>query len=124
MKLVRTCLMVSDVRKARDFYERVLGVSPEPDFPEYVEFDVGGAGLALFDVRMHEKLAPGSAEAGKNRCSMVEIEVEDVDREYKRLGKVVRKWVKPPTSQPWGTRSIYFRDPEENLVNFFSRRRG
>ncbi|HKW35048.1 MAG TPA: nuclear transport factor 2 family protein [Candidatus Acidoferrum sp.] len=28
-------------------------------------------------------------------------------------------WVKPPTTQPWGTRSVYFRDPDGNLVNFF-----
>jgi catechol 2,3-dioxygenase-like lactoylglutathione lyase family enzyme len=29
-------------------------------------------------------------------------------------------WVKGPTTQPWGTRSIYFRDPDGNLVDFFA----
>jgi len=29
--------------------------------------------------------------------------------------------VKPPTTQPWGNRSIYFRDPDGNLINFYSR---
>jgi len=28
--------------------------------------------------------------------------------------------VKPPTTQPWGTRSVYFRDPDGNLVDFFA----
>jgi catechol 2,3-dioxygenase-like lactoylglutathione lyase family enzyme len=121
MKLVRTCIMVSDVATVRDFYERVLEIVPSPSFPEYVEFDIGGTGLALFDVKSHEQLAPGSVQAGQNRCSMIEIEVEDVDREFERLGKFVKEWVKPPTTQPWGTRSIYFRDPEGNLINCFTR---
>jgi catechol 2,3-dioxygenase-like lactoylglutathione lyase family enzyme len=121
MRLVRTCLIVADVRAMREFYRRVLGAEPNPDFPEYVEFDVGGGAIALYDARGHDQLAPGSAEAGRNRSSMVEIEVDDVDREYARLDPIVRDWVKPPTTQPWGSRSVYFRDPEGNLINFFSR---
>jgi uncharacterized glyoxalase superfamily protein PhnB len=27
----------------------------------------------------------------------------------------------PPASQPWGNRSMIFRDPEGNLINVFSR---
>jgi len=27
----------------------------------------------------------------------------------------------PPTTQPWGNRSMVFRDPGGNLVNVFSR---
>jgi len=27
----------------------------------------------------------------------------------------------PPTTQPWGNRSMVFRDPVGNLVNVFSR---
>ena len=113
--------MVSNVAEGRDFYRKLLELKPQPDFPEYVEFDIGGGRLALFDVKSHEKLAPRSAKAGQNRCSMIEIQVDDVDREYERLRKWVKNWVKPPTTQPWGSRSIYFRDPEGNLVNFFSR---
>jgi catechol 2,3-dioxygenase-like lactoylglutathione lyase family enzyme len=121
MKLVRTCLLVSDVRALRDFYRKVLKLTPEPDLPEYAEFDVGGGGLALYDVRYHNRLAPGSAKAGQNRSAMIEVEVEDVDAEYARLRRAVQQWVKPPTTQPWGSRSIYFRDPEGNLVNLYSR---
>jgi catechol 2,3-dioxygenase-like lactoylglutathione lyase family enzyme len=119
MKLVRTCIMVSNVARVRDFYRRILALEPRSDLPEYVEFDIGGVGLALYDVRSHDELAPGSARAGENRSSMIEIEVDDVDREFSRLQDLVEDWVKPPTTQPWGSRSIYFRDPEGNLVNFF-----
>jgi len=46
--------------------------------------------------------------------------VSDVDQEYARLQKIVRDWVKPPTTQSWGTRSIYFRDPDGNLIDFYT----
>jgi catechol 2,3-dioxygenase-like lactoylglutathione lyase family enzyme len=51
---------------------------------------------------------------------ILEFRVADPDGEYARLQGIVKTWVKPPTTQPWGTRSIYFRDPDGNLVNFFA----
>jgi uncharacterized glyoxalase superfamily protein PhnB len=49
------------------------------------------------------------------------IEVPNVDEDFERLGAWVVEWVKPPTTQPWGTRSVGFRDPEVNLIDFFAR---
>jgi catechol 2,3-dioxygenase-like lactoylglutathione lyase family enzyme len=51
---------------------------------------------------------------------ILEFRVADVDREYARLKSLVEVWVKPPTTQPWGTRSVYFRDPDGNLVDFYT----
>jgi catechol 2,3-dioxygenase-like lactoylglutathione lyase family enzyme len=51
---------------------------------------------------------------------ILEFRVSDVDQEYVRLQSLVKTWVKPPTTQPWGTRSIYFRDPDGNLVDFYT----
>jgi catechol 2,3-dioxygenase-like lactoylglutathione lyase family enzyme len=119
MKLARTCIVVSTVGRARDFYRRLLELEPRSDLPEYVEFDIGGVGLALYDVRSHDKLAPGSARAGDNRSSMIEIEVDDVDREFRRLQDLVEDWVKPPATQPWGVPFHLFsrsrREPRELL---------
>jgi catechol 2,3-dioxygenase-like lactoylglutathione lyase family enzyme len=33
----------------------------------------------------------------------------------------VKDWVKLPSTRPWGTRSVYFRDPDGNLVDFYTR---
>jgi uncharacterized glyoxalase superfamily protein PhnB len=63
---------------------------------------------------------PGSAEAAKNRSMILEFRVADVDREYRRLQGLVKTWVKPPITQPWGTRSFHFRDPDGNLVDFYT----
>jgi catechol 2,3-dioxygenase-like lactoylglutathione lyase family enzyme len=55
-----------------------------------------------------------------NKSVVLQFRVDDVDQEYRRLQILVKVWVKSPTTQPWGTRSIYFRDPDGNLVDFFA----
>jgi uncharacterized glyoxalase superfamily protein PhnB len=46
--------------------------------------------------------------------------VEDVDAHYTRLKDSVDDWVLEPTTMPWGNRAMLFRDPDGNLINFFS----
>ena len=75
--------------------------------------------LAIFSADAQERYIPGSADAATNRSAILEFRVTNVDQEYARLQPLVSTWVKKPTTQPWGTRSIYFRDPDGNLVDFF-----
>jgi uncharacterized glyoxalase superfamily protein PhnB len=51
---------------------------------------------------------------------ILDFRVDDVDREFMRIDQLGVEWVLPPTTQPWGSRSMVFRDPEGNLVNVFS----
>jgi uncharacterized glyoxalase superfamily protein PhnB len=62
----------------------------------------------------------GAATARSNRSMILDFEVADVDREHARLQSLVDKFVLEPTTQPWGNRSMLFRDPDGNLINFFS----
>jgi catechol 2,3-dioxygenase-like lactoylglutathione lyase family enzyme len=119
--LIYTCLITSDVKRLMDFYERVLQLKPHASGESYVEFPTDAGTLAIFGAEAQEKYIPGSAQAGQNRSAILEFNVANVDLEYSRLQGIVRVWVKPPTTQPWGTRSIHFRDPDGNLVDFFSR---
>ena len=50
----------------------------------------------------------------------IEFEVEDVDQEFERLQAMNVEIVKPPTTQSWGRRSVWFRDPDRNIVNFYA----
>jgi len=117
--LINTCLITNNVRSLTDFYSRVLQVEPTKTGEDYVEFRTGAGTLALFSAEAQEKYIPGSATAAHNRSAILEFRVSDPDREYARLRDFV-KWVKAPTTQPWGTRSVYFRDPDGNLVDFFA----
>jgi uncharacterized glyoxalase superfamily protein PhnB len=118
--LIKTCRISNDIQALAAFYERVLKTAPKFDGDRYAEFQTGTGVLSLFDARAQESYIPGSAESSANRSAILEFEVADVDGEYARLQGIVKTWVKPPTTQPWGTRSIYFRDPDGNLVNFYA----
>jgi catechol 2,3-dioxygenase-like lactoylglutathione lyase family enzyme len=119
-ELMHTCLITSNVKRLVDFYEPVLNLKAKWSGPDYAEFATGVGGLAMFSSEAEEKYIPGSAEAAKNRSLILEFRVDNPDSEYLRLQGLVKVWVKPPTTQPWGTRSVYFRDPDGNLVDFYT----
>jgi len=119
-KLMQTCLISSDLDKLIQFYEPVLEMKAKRSGPDYAEFSTAVGILAIFSAAAQEKYIPGSAESAKNKSSILEFQVANVDKEYSRLQPLVKTWVKPPTTQPWGTRSIYFRDPDGNLINFYA----
>jgi len=118
--LVNTCLITANFAQLVDFYKNVLGFSPSVTAGNYAEFSTAAGVLAIFSADAQEKYIPGSATAAQNRSAILEFRVADVDGEYARLQTLVTAWVKPPTNQPWGTRSFYFRDPDGNLVDFYA----
>ena len=119
-RLVNTCLITNDVKRLVGFYEPVLALKAKKTGEEYAEFPTGVGVRAILSKDAQEKYTPGSAEAAKNRSVVLQFRVSDVDQEYRRLQSLVKSWVKVPTTQPWGTRSIYFRDPDGNLVDFYA----
>jgi uncharacterized glyoxalase superfamily protein PhnB len=119
--LVNTCLITKNVRELVKFYATILKRDAQMSGEDYAEFHTGVGVLAIFSAEAQDRYIPGSATAANNKSVVLEFRVADVDAEYRRLQDVVKVWVKPPTTQPWGTRSIYFRDPDGNLIDFYSR---
>ena len=118
-RLNSVCIITPDVRGARAFYQSVLEVAAEGD-DVLTMFSTPVANLSLFSTQGLEEMAPGlMADSGAGNC-FLEFEVEDVDEEYERLKALNVKVVKPPTTQPWGLRSVWFRDIDGNLVNFYA----
>ena len=119
--LINTCLITADVKGLVKFYESVLQVQANWSGEDYAELHTGVGVLAIFSDRAQERYIPHSAIAANNKGMVLEFKVDDVDQEFRKLRSIVKILVKPPTTQPWGTRSFYFRDPDGNLVDFFSR---
>jgi catechol 2,3-dioxygenase-like lactoylglutathione lyase family enzyme len=119
-KLKSVCLITPDVPRLRDFYRNVLDVAPAGD-DVFVVFSTPEADLTLFSAQGLEEMVPGLLEASSPGNCFIEFEVEDVDREYERLKVLNVQVVKPPTTQPWGLRSVWFRDADGNKINFFAR---
>ena len=117
---MNTCLITKDVNRLVQFYEPILALKAKRTGEDYAEFPTRVGVLAIFSEDAQERYIPGSAEAAKNNSVVLQFRVADVDQEYRRLHSLVKTWVKPPSTQPWGTRSIYFRDPDGNLVDFYA----
>jgi catechol 2,3-dioxygenase-like lactoylglutathione lyase family enzyme/predicted SnoaL-like aldol condensation-catalyzing enzyme len=112
------CLITDRVQAMRDFYCQALQATSEGD-NAFAAVATEGAQLTLFPPQGMEQMASGSM-AGSDHGCVLEFEVEDVDREHERLRELGVPIVKPPTTQPWGLRSVWFRDPEGNIVNFYA----
>lgn len=63
-----------------------------------------------------------AAHAADNHTVIIEFLVEDVDAEWERLTahNLDSDLVNEPVTQPWGNRSVQFRDPDGNLINLFT----
>lgn len=119
--LVNTCLITDHVATLADYYERVLGEPARRFGGAYAEVRTATGVLAIFSAAAQDAYIPGSAKPARNASVILEFRVDDVDREFVRLQPLVRTWIKRPANTPWGTRSFYFRDPDGNLVDFYSR---
>jgi predicted enzyme related to lactoylglutathione lyase len=126
MRLVQSRIVTGDVEGLAAFYASLLGVSVALN-EYYVEVPAGPVTVGFSKRRFTEYTEDDqAAAAGAERRDEVilDFEVGDVDAEHERIaGLPGVTIVTPPTTQPWGSRSMVFRDPGGNLVNVFSRQR-
>lgn len=120
MDFVSIRIITSDVARLVEFYERATGVRATWATEDFAELRTAGATLAIAGTRTVPLFAPGSARPADNHSVITEFLVDDVDRVRQNLTGVVTDFVTEPTTMPWGNRSLLFRDPDGNLVNFFT----
>jgi catechol 2,3-dioxygenase-like lactoylglutathione lyase family enzyme len=128
MKFSNVRLLVNDYKTCFKFYTEQLGLEPlwGDENGVYAAFKVadGIEGLAIFVsdymasfVGNDEKTQP----IGYREKSVVVFEVENVDETYRYLSEKGIRFINEPTDMPdWGMRVVHLRDPEENLIEFFT----
>jgi catechol 2,3-dioxygenase-like lactoylglutathione lyase family enzyme len=120
MEFVSVRIITGDIARLVDFYERAIGVRADWSTEDFAELRTAGATLAIGSTRTVALFAPGSARPADNSTVIIEFLVADVDGVYRNLADLVPDFVTEPTTMPWGNRSLLFRDPDGNLVNFFT----
>lgn len=122
MTFVSTRMITADINRLIDFYEQVTGFPAARYTEDFAEFRTPVAVLAIGSTRTLPLFGGDSvASPAANRSVILEFRVDDVDAHYERIaGFLGEAVVQQPTTMPWGNRSLLFRDPDGNLVNFFT----
>jgi uncharacterized glyoxalase superfamily protein PhnB len=103
-----------------EFYARLTDVEPTRLAPGFAEIRLDGCTLAISSRDIIERVNGGAIVPKANRSSMLEFEVDDVDGLLARAS-LLAEVVQPPTTMPWGNRSMLLRDPDGAIINIFSR---
>ena len=111
-------LAVSDLSRARAFYEGTLGLVPDGEISEGVRYRAGAGAILVYP----------SAYAGTNKATALSFQVppDAFDTEVDRLrsaGLTFETFDAPDTT--WaegvatmgGTRGVWFTDPDGNILN-------
>lgn len=106
LKKLFTLITVESLANLKDFYCEHFGFSVAMEVPGYLHLAGKGTGELAFMVQ--DKDAP---ERFGGKGLFVCLEVADVDAEASRLTKAKLPVVVPLKDNPWGDRSIIFRDP-------------
>lgn len=108
-KIAFTGIPVTDMKRARAFYEGVLGLTTSAEFAEgvWVEYDIGPDTLAIGSVGDQWK----PSEDGTS----VAIEVEDLDAAVKKLKEAKAKIAAEGIESPC-CRMAVVQDPDGNKV--------
>lgn len=107
-EFVEIALFTDDVQAARRFYERLLGTSPEAEWPGGAIYAAGGVKLLV-----HERAR--AMEDGPPNEDHIALAVADVDGACDELRTQGVALLVEPRDYPWG-RSAYLRDPDGRLV--------
>ncbi len=113
-------VITDDVRRLVEFYERATGLPARWATDDFAEFVTPFCTLAIGQTRTAQLFGEGTVRPADNHSAIIEFRVDDVDKEYEKLRTIVSEFVQEPTTMPWGNRSLLFRDPDGNLVNFFA----
>ncbi|ROQ67041.1 putative enzyme related to lactoylglutathione lyase [Streptomyces sp. 840.1] len=120
MDFVSIRIITGDIARLVEFYEKATGILAVWATEDFAELSTPTATLAIGSTRTVGLFAPGSARPAENRSVIIEFLVDDVDRVHRNLTGFVTDFVNEPTTMPWGNRALLFRDPDGNLVNFFT----
>ena len=120
MNFVSTRIITDDMKRLVGFYEDITGLSATWYTEDFAELVTPSCTLAMGSKRTIDMFVSGAAHPADNHTAIIEFRVDDVDKHFARLEKAIGEFVQKPTTMPWGNRSLMFRDPDGNLINFFT----
>ena len=121
MNFVSIRVITADIKRFVGFYEQITGIAVTMYTEDFGELKTPAGTLAIGSTRTLQLFGGDVARPADNHTVIIEFRVGDVDAEFRKLAEVIGdSLIQAPTTMPWGNRSLLFRDPDGNLVNFFT----
>jgi len=120
MHVVSLRIITADIKASVHFFEKATGTTATWLTDDFAEIVTSSITLAIASTRTLAFFGEDVAQAAANKSVIIEFLVEHVDAEYERIKELTNDIVQKPTTMPWGNRSLLFRDPDGNLINFFT----
>jgi catechol 2,3-dioxygenase-like lactoylglutathione lyase family enzyme len=115
-----TVIFVRDMAAMRRFYEDVLGMSLLRELSaNWIEYGLGPNTLALAKPGRTAADAPIPAGSASLQLAF-KVSASEVDACADELVQHGVALLSPPTNQPFGHRTLFFRDPDGNLLEIYA----
>lgn len=115
-----TVIFVRDLAAMRRFYEDILGFSLLRELsPGWIEYRVGGNTLALAKPSLTASDVPTPDGSAALQLAF-KVSAPEVDRCADELVRQGVNLLSPPTDRAFGHRTLFFRDPDGNLLEVFA----
>lgn len=119
IKDLNICFNTSDIAACKEFYVKYFEAKITFDYSWYssIMFEYGERKyfLSFMDPQNGEPLHHGGGVT-------LNLQVEDVDQEYKKIQETNVKIASPVQDKPWGDRSFCITDPLGNTLYIYSDR--
>ena len=115
-----TVIFVRDMAAMRRFYEGVLGFPLLRELsPGWIEYRLGENTLAL--ARPSRTAGDAPTPQGSAALQLAfKVSAPEVDQCADELVRHGVNLLSPPTDQPFGHRTLFFRDPDGNLLEVYA----
>lgn len=115
-----TVIFARDFAAMRGFYQSVMRFPMERELgPDWTEFRVGANILAIAKPHAGTKDVPPPKGSASLQLAF-RVTPDDVNRCEEELRTAGVPIVSPATDQPWGHRTMFFRDPDGNLLEIYA----
>lgn len=113
-------ILCEDLGRMKAFYEQLFAFQIEEDFPDkMLFFRVGTLYLGLRR-RGRAYDGPSVPEGSASIQISFRVPPRDVNKAYQTLTELGIEVIEPPTNQDWTHRTLFFRDPENNVIEIYA----